>query len=49
MLFSYAFIYLRFKGECPKRDCPYRHIKPEDERKECQWYKRGLCRHGLNF
>merc|ERR1712080_575167 len=33
-------------GECSNTECLYLHIDPTSTSKECQWYKRGFCRHG---
>ncbi|ELA47171.1 hypothetical protein VCUG_01360 [Vavraia culicis subsp. floridensis] len=34
-------------GECSNIECHFLHIDPNSESKECLWYKRGFCRHGL--
>ncbi|KAJ2740243.1 Cleavage and polyadenylation specificity factor subunit 4 [Coemansia sp. BCRC 34301] len=28
-------------------ECPYQHINPESRVKECLWYARGFCKHGV--
>jgi len=34
-------------GDCTNGEkCQFRHISPEDERKECEWYNRGNCKWG---
>ena len=33
-------------GECSNPECMYRHVDPEENRKECPWYARGFCKHG---
>jgi len=34
-------------GECGNPECMYLHINPEDKVRECQWYARGFCKHGM--
>jgi cleavage and polyadenylation specificity factor subunit 4 len=34
-------------GECSNVECMYRHINPEENQKECPWYARGFCKHGI--
>eukprot|EP01095_Lingulamoeba_sp_RSL-Kostka_P016293 TRINITY_DN7930_c0_g1_i1.p1 TRINITY_DN7930_c0_g1~~TRINITY_DN7930_c0_g1_i1.p1 ORF type:complete len:346 (+),score=78.63 TRINITY_DN7930_c0_g1_i1:253-1290(+) len=33
-------------GECNNKECIFRHIIPENNKKSCPWYARGFCRHG---
>ncbi|EPR78956.1 hypothetical protein SLOPH_1665 [Spraguea lophii 42_110] len=34
-------------GECANPECNFLHIDPNSSSKECLWYKRGFCRHGM--
>ncbi|KRH92931.1 Polyadenylation factor I complex, subunit, Yth1 (CPSF subunit) [Pseudoloma neurophilia] len=34
-------------GECSNQECVFLHIDPNSISRECLWYKRGFCRHGL--
>lgn len=34
-------------AECSNPECMYRHVNPEDKVKECPWYARGFCKHGI--
>ncbi|KAF7684497.1 Cleavage and polyadenylation specificity factor subunit 4 [Astathelohania contejeani] len=34
-------------GECANQECYFLHIDPNSESKECLWYRRGFCRHGM--
>lgn len=36
-------------GECSNPECMYLHINPEDKMKECPWYARGFCKHGMRL
>ncbi|XP_014674230.1 PREDICTED: cleavage and polyadenylation specificity factor subunit 4-like [Priapulus caudatus] len=32
---------------CSNKECPFLHIDPESKIKDCPWYDRGFCRHGI--
>ena len=34
-------------GVCNNKDCPYQHIDPKSKIKDCPWYDRGFCKHGM--
>eukprot|EP00696_Hemimastix_kukwesjijk_P006771 gnl/Hemi2/18591_TR6148_c0_g1_i1.p1 gnl/Hemi2/18591_TR6148_c0_g1~~gnl/Hemi2/18591_TR6148_c0_g1_i1.p1 ORF type:complete len:282 (+),score=36.87 gnl/Hemi2/18591_TR6148_c0_g1_i1:129-848(+) len=34
-------------GECSNPYCMFQHITPDIRSKECQWYLRGFCKHGV--
>lgn len=34
-------------GECSNKECPFLHIDPESKIKDCPWYDRGFCKHGM--
>jgi hypothetical protein len=34
-------------GECTNPECQYLHIDPNSKIKECAWYARGFCKHGM--
>jgi cleavage and polyadenylation specificity factor subunit 4 len=36
-------------GECTNPECLYLHIDPESKVKECAWYARGFCKHGMSI
>ena len=35
-------------GECSNKECQYLHIDPESKIKDCPWYDRGFCKHGMS-
>jgi len=35
-------------GKCSNPECPFLHVNPEDQQKDCPWYKRGFCKNGPN-
>ncbi|KAI9468847.1 hypothetical protein BX667DRAFT_473701 [Coemansia mojavensis] len=36
-------------GACINGDeCEFRHVNPDQKKRECPWYARGFCRHGAN-
>ena len=36
-------------GECSNKECQYLHIDPESKIKDCPWYDRGFCKHGMSL
>ena len=38
---------MHFSGECNNKECPFLHIDPSAKIKDCPWYDRGFCRHGM--
>ena len=36
-----------FVGQCSNKECPFLHLNPEDKIKDCPWYDRGFCKHGM--
>ncbi|KAG0438415.1 Cleavage and polyadenylation specificity factor subunit 4 [Dictyocoela muelleri] len=34
-------------GECSNQECIFLHVDPNSQAKECPWYNRGFCKHGL--
>lgn len=34
-------------GQCGNKECPFLHIDPDKKIKDCPWYDRGFCRHGM--
>lgn len=35
-------------GQCGNKECPFLHVDPETKRRDCPWYDRGFCRHGMS-
>ncbi len=33
--------------ECSNAECMYLHVDPESKIRECLWYNRGFCKHGI--
>lgn len=40
---------LIYVGECSNKECQYLHIDPESKIKDCPWYDRGFCKHGMSL
>lgn len=36
-------------GECSNPECIYLHIDPNKKVRDCAWYARGFCRHGMSL
>ena len=44
---DYIFLLCIILGQCSNKECPFLHLNPEDKIKDCPWYDRGFCKHGM--
>jgi len=45
----YVSLFSLYVGQCNNKECPFLHIDPEQKVKDCAWFDRGFCRHGMFF